>query len=189
MEADILILRTKRIEFIAFETGIELKVYPSKEVIENHSQIATEVLAKIKPIPLFSVYLKFGAYPYFKENKSAYEQKLENTINLVIEIDVYAVYNISYDLIIKLKRLLMAIANSAPFTPNITKLSERIGTTRIVLIAALQQLEKAGLINGLFSATKTQLQIRDVKSAYLAKDNIESGAGHIISVWLFALMY
>ena len=246
-------------EFIAFETGIQLNSYSLKEIIENHTQIATAVLAQLKPIPLFLDYLKFGAYPYYKENKNAYEQKLENTINLVIEVDVNAVYNVSYDLIIKLKRLLMAIATSAPFTPNVTKLSERIGTTRVVLIEALQQLEKAGLINGLFKATKgiglltkpekiylnntnlmyalakeninignlretffvnqfkelhqinlaekgdflinekytfevggknkTQLQIRDLADAYLAKDNIEIGAGNTIPVWLFGLMY
>ncbi len=36
---------------------------------------------------------------------------------------------------------------------------------------------------------KTQLQIRDVANGYLAKDNIEIGAGNIIPVWLFGFMY
>lgn len=159
-------------EFIAFETGLALPSYSFKEIIANHNQIAIDLLNKIKPIPLFLDYLQFGAYPYFKENKNLYYQKLENTINLVIEIDINAVYNISYELIVKLKKLLIAIATSAPFTPNITKLSERIGTNRVVLIEAINQLEKAGLINNLYKNTKGIGALTKPEKIYLNNPNL-----------------
>jgi predicted AAA+ superfamily ATPase len=159
-------------EFIAFETGLALPSYSFKEIIANHNQIAIDLLSKIKPIPLFLDYLQFGAYPYFKENKNLYYQKLENTINLVIEIDINAVYNISYELIVKLKKLLIAIATSAPFTPNITKLSERIGTNRVVLIEAINQLEKAGLINNLYKNTKGIGALTKPEKIYLNNPNL-----------------
>lgn len=159
-------------EFIAFETGLELSVYSFNEILSTHNQIATELLNKIKPIPLFLEYIQFGAYPYFKENKNSYYQKLENTINLAIEIDINAVYSISYELIIKLKKLLIAIATSAPFTPNITKLSERIGTTRVVLIEAIKQLEKAGLINNLYKNTKGIGVLTKPEKIYLNNTNL-----------------
>ncbi len=73
---------------------------------------------------------------------------------MIIEIDSNAVDNISYDLIVKLKKLLYAIATSAPFKPNITKLSTRIGASRAVLIEAIKQLERAGLVNELYKPTK-----------------------------------
>lgn len=141
-------------EFIVFETGLDLKSHTLAAILENHTEIANSLLEQIKPIPLFLKYLEFGAYPYYKENIKLYHQKLINTINLIIEIDINAVDNISYDLIIKLKKLLFAIATSAPFTPNITKLSERIGASRAVLIQAIKQLERAGLVNELYRPSK-----------------------------------
>jgi predicted AAA+ superfamily ATPase len=159
-------------EFIAFETGLQLESYSFKEIILNHNQIALDILAKIKPIPLFLEYIQIGSYPYFKENKDSYYQKLENTINLVIEIDINAIYSISYELIVKLKKLLVAIATSAPFTPNVTKLSERIGTTRVVLIEAIKQLEKAGLINNLYKNTKGIGVLTKPEKVYLNNPNL-----------------
>ena len=141
-------------EFIEFETGIKFDAFPLEVILDNHNEIAQNILEKIKPIPLFTKYLEFGSYPYYKENIKFYNQKLLNTINLIIEIDINAVDNISYDLMVKLKKLLYAIATSAPFTPNITKLSERIGASRNVLLEAIKQLERAGLVNDLYRPTK-----------------------------------
>lgn len=171
-------------EFIVFETGLDLKSYSLENLLENHTEIANALLKQIKPIPLFLKYLEFGAYPYYKENSNLYHQKLLNTINLIIEIDINAVDNISYDLIVKLKKLLFAIATSAPFTPNITKLSERIGTSRAVLIQAIKQLERAGLVNELYRPTKgigvltkpEKLFLNNTNLMYaLAKENTNVG--------------
>ena len=171
-------------EFIIFETGLDLKSYSLENLLENHTEIANTILQQIKPIPLFMKYLEFGAYPYYKENIKLYHQKLLNTINLIIEIDINAVDNISYDLIVKLKKLLFAIATSAPFTPNITKLSERIGTSRALLIQAIKQLERAGLVNELYRPTKgigvltkpEKLFLNNTNLMYaLAKDNTNIG--------------
>lgn len=246
-------------EFIVFETGIDLQPLDFNSIIENHTEIASTLLQQIKPIPLFLKYLEFGAYPYYKENSKLYHQKLINTINLIIEIDINAVDHISYELIVKLKKLLFAIATSAPFTPNITKLSERIGASRAVLIQAIKQLERAGLVNELYRPTKgigaltkpeklflnntnlmyalakentnvgnlretffvnqfknlavihladqgdflidekytfeiggknkKQIQIQNIDNSFIAKDNIEIGAGNVIPVWLFGFLY
>ncbi|OOV25527.1 AAA family ATPase [Flavobacterium sp. LM5] len=171
-------------EFIVFETGINLKPIDFTTIIENHTEIASSLLQQIKPIPLFLKYLEFGAYPYYKENSKLYHQKLINTINLIIEIDINAVDHISYELIVKLKKLLFAIATSAPFTPNITKLSERIGASRAVLIQAIKQLERAGLVNELYRPTKgigaltkpEKLFLNNTNLMYaLAKENTNVG--------------
>lgn len=171
-------------EFIIFETGINLKPIDFTTIIENHTEIASSLLQQIKPIPLFLKYLEFGAYPYYKENSKLYHQKLINTINLIIEIDINAVDHISYELIVKLKKLLFAIATSAPFTPNITKLSERIGASRAVLIQAIKQLERAGLVNELYRPTKgigaltkpEKLFLNNTNLMYaLAKENTNVG--------------
>lgn len=140
-------------EFILLDAGIEFPVYPFAEILQNHNQIATQILQKIKPIAHFNRYLKIGAYPYFVENEDNYNQKLLNTINLIIEIDINAVEDLNYETLVKLKKLLIAIASSAPFTPNITKLSEKIGVSRNTLIQAIKILSRAGLVIELYKDT------------------------------------
>lgn len=136
-------------EFIIFETGKALPVYPFSDILENHQSIATSLLNEIKPLPLFEKYLKTGAYPYYKENENLYKQKLQNTINLIIEVDINAVEDMRYDSLVKLKKLLIAVASSAPFTPNVTKLSEKVGVSRNMLVQSIKILHRAGLLNEL----------------------------------------
>ena len=95
--------------------GIKLPVYSLSDILEHHVEISMELMKKIKPIKEFNEFLKKGNYPYYKEDEESYYQKLMNTVNLIIEIDIFAVKNIDYALVSKLKRLLYAVATSAPF--------------------------------------------------------------------------
>lgn len=171
-------------EFIIFETQQTLPAYSFAEILSNHNAIATELLKAIKPLPLFDKYLKTGVYPYYKENESLYIQKLQNTINLIIEVDINAVEDLQYDTLVKLKKLLIAVASSAPFTPNITKLSERVGVSRNLLVQSIKILERAGLVNELYKdnsgigvLTKPEkLYLNNTNLMYaLAKDNTNTG--------------
>jgi hypothetical protein len=36
---------------------------------------------------------------------------------------------------------------------------------------------------------KNQKQIKDLSNAFIVKDNIETGSGNIIPLWLFGLLY
>lgn len=159
-------------EFVEFETKVSLPAHSFLNLLENHNNIATAILKEIKPIPLFAKYLQFGCYPYYKKSPKFYNQKLLNTINLIIEVDINAVDHISYDLILKLKKLLFAIATSAPFTPNITKLSERIGMSRAMLIEAIKQLERAGFVNELYRAQKGIGVLTKPEKLYLNNTNL-----------------
>ncbi len=134
-------------EFIMFETKKVFQSYSLNEILENHNTFAAKLLNEIKPLPLFEKYLKIGIYPYYKENESLYIQKLQNTINLIIEIDINAVEDLQYDTLVKLKKLLITIASNAPFTPNVTKLSEKVGVSRNMLVHSIKILERAGLVN------------------------------------------
>lgn len=171
-------------EFISLETGLELQKYSFEDILQKHHEIASALLKKIKPLALFSKYLKIGAYPYFKESEEKYLQKLLNTINLIIEIDINAVEDLNYETLVKLKKLLISIATSAPFTPNITKLSEKVGVSRNTLIQAIKILDRAGLVNELYKDTSgigaltkpEKLFLNNTNLMYaLAKDTINIG--------------
>ncbi len=159
-------------EFIAFETKIIFPAYSFSEILENHNTIATELLNEIKPLPLFEKYLKIGVYPYYKENENLYIQKLQNTINLIIEIDINAVEDLNYDTLVKLKKLLISVASSAPFTPNITKLSEKVGVSRNMLVQSIKILERAGLVNELYKDTSGIGVMTKPEKLYLNNSNL-----------------
>lgn len=171
-------------EFILFETKKTFPTYSLTDIIENHNAIATDLIYQIKPLPLFDKYLKTGVYPYYRENEAFYIQKLQNTINLIIEIDIHAVEELQYDTLIRLKKLLITIASSVPFTPNISKLSEKVGLSRNMLVKSIKILERAGLVNELYKdasgisvLTKPEkLFLNNSNLMYaLAKENTNTG--------------
>ena len=133
-------------EFLMFEKKLKLPSYNLEELINNHIDISYTITSKIKPIYEFNKYIKQGMYPYYWENKIGFEDTLLQTIHLALEVDLPAVEALDYVYIVKLKKLLYAISTSAPFTPNITKLSERVGISRKALIKAFHYLERARLL-------------------------------------------
>lgn len=133
-------------EYIALNSDINLPAFSLTDILENHTEISKKIIKKIKPVFEFNNYVVSGAYPYFIEGKKEYQQKLKNTLNIVLENDLPAVYNIDFNMIHKIKKLLYAVASSVPFKPNISKLSERIGVSRPTLLSFLDYLENAEII-------------------------------------------
>ncbi|MFN0256303.1 AAA family ATPase [Pedobacter ureilyticus] len=159
-------------EFIIFETQKIFPAYSLADILANHNAITSKLIAEIKPLPLFEKYLKIGAYPYYKENEDLYSQKLQNTINLIIETDINAVEDLQYDTLIKLKKLLITVASSAPFTPNVTKLSEKVGVSRNMLVQSIKILERAGLVNELYKDTSGIGVLTKPEKLYLNNSNL-----------------
>ncbi len=133
-------------EYIEFNSGKKLPSFSFQEIIKDHVNIAETLLKDIKPILEFNNYLKHGCYPFFKEGKGVYSEKVLNAINLIIEVDLIGIKGFDYSLVPKLKKFQYLISTSLPFTPNITKLSERLGVSRPTLIKAIQHLEEAQLV-------------------------------------------
>jgi predicted AAA+ superfamily ATPase len=159
-------------EFIHLETKHNVPSIKVEELIKDHVSIASELLQYVKPLPLFAKYLKLGAYPYYRESESSYQQKLMNTINLMIEVDIMAVENLRYETMVKLKKMLKAIASSVPFTPNISKLSEHTGLSRNSLIEAIKTLQKAGLVIELYKDTSGIGMLTKPEKLYLNNPNL-----------------
>ncbi len=172
-------------EYLFFETNRNIPKISLEELLTNHKEIAKKTKGEIAHvIKYFKEYLKHGAYPYYLENKESYIQKLNQTISLILEIDLNAVENITYQDSRKIKKLLIAIAQSAPFTPNVSKLSERLGVQRAFLINAIKLLNRADLVMELYKPTKgvgaltkpEKLFLNNPNLVYaLGKDNTEIG--------------
>lgn len=136
-------------EYMQFYDGLRLPVLPLDDILTNHTEIVPELIRKVKPLKYLQAYLKAGNYPYFEGSNEEYHQKLRNTINLIMDIDIQSIEAVDYQHIAKMKKLLYIIASHVPFTPNISKLSEKIGMTRNSLVLSLQMMEKSELIHSL----------------------------------------
>ncbi len=161
-------------EFIMLDKGIELPAFSLNDILTNHISISATILDTVKPILALNQYNLYGVYPFFIEDKEDYHQKLFSVINLIIEVDILAVENIDFLQITKIKKLLFAIATSVPFTPNVSKIAEKVQISRQSLIKALYYLEKARLITLLNRPNKGITALSKPDKIYLNNTNISN---------------
>jgi len=150
-------------EFLNIKLNIDLPIYSLDDILHNHTELAIEVNNKIKPLQYFSEYLNSGYYPFFQEIKDLYFNRIEEIINMTLEIELPLLRKVDISYVPRLKQLLQIISESVPFLPNISKLSERIGINRNTLITYLYFLQESNIIKNLYkdSAGITKLQKPD----------------------------
>ncbi len=132
-------------EFLAIKTGHEFPILILEDLLQNHVALSREVLKKVKPLEHFAAYLNHGYFPFFQEVPALYHQRLEEVVNMTLEIELPLLRNVDISYISKLKHLLHIISESVPFIPNVSKLSERIGINRNTLVSYLFFLQEAHL--------------------------------------------
>jgi predicted AAA+ superfamily ATPase len=159
-------------EFLFFEKGLNFTVLKLDDILKNHISIASQINKKIKPLPLFQQYLKKGFYPYYKEDKEIYLDRLLHTVNVILETDLPAVEHIEVQTIKKIKQLLYIIAQRVPFTPNIKELSEILEVSRKSLLTYLIYLEKAQLVGLLQQDVSGLKTLAKPEKIYLDNSNL-----------------
>lgn len=159
-------------EFLLLAHGITLPILQLDELLTNHQEISSNLTDQFSWESDFKNYLKYGYYPFFKESKQSYFGKLEKTAHLVIESDITPFEGLNYKTIHSLKKLLFVISQSAPFIPNISKLSTRLEIPRNTLLKLLDILDQAKLIKLLKSGTKGISYLQKPEKIYLENTNL-----------------
>lgn len=176
-------------EYLKLFHNYETVVYSLKQIVNNEVK-----LTDIKhPLPLFNDYLKRGYYPFGLENEM--DIRLGQIIVQTLETDIPQYANLSVGTSRKLKRLLSIIAESVPFKPNFSKISEMIGVSRNSLDDYFSYMEKAGLIGQLRNETSGIRGLGKVDKVYLDNTNIifnlvgeKSNIGNIRETFFFNQM-
>jgi predicted AAA+ superfamily ATPase len=246
-------------EYLNLNYNISFQRFSLNDILQNHTALTKNILVKIKPLQYFNSYLKYGYYPFYKEIPELYFIRLQEVINMMLEIELPLLRGVDLGYVTKIKQLLLIISESAPFIPNVSKLSEKIIINRGTLLLYLHYLEEIGLTNNLFrdsggmsrlqkpskiylentnlmyalapdhanignvretffanqlsyhhkinfieqtdflvnekyvfeigGKNKKELQIKDLKNAFVVSDNIEFGFKNKIPLWLFGFMY
>lgn len=158
-------------EYLNYQSNQNFRKYSLDELLTDHIRIAQEIIQEVKPLAFFTDYLKDGYYPYFLDNRSFYSETLLKHINLALEIDVTYLNQIDLQYLPKLRKLLQLIASQAPFSPNVSKLSSEVQTSRATIMNYLRYMKNARLVNLLFS-NGNEDEIKKPDLVYLHNTNL-----------------
>jgi len=159
-------------EYLQLFHQIAIPTFTLDEILSH--KVATPQLAH--PLPLFFDYLNRGYYPFALEQD--FDLKLMQVINQTLESDIpaYATMNVSTGR--KLKQLMAIVAESVPFKPNMSKISEMLSISRNNIADYLLYMEEAGMVSQLRFETKGIRGLGKVDKVYLDNTNLVYGLAH-----------
>ena len=141
-------------EYLNIKTGNDFQELSLEEILQNYIRKAFDICDKVKPFEYFGEYLKTGYYPFFLEGLDTYYMKLEETINMILDVELPLLRKIDIAYVPKIKKLLSIIAESSPFMLNTSKVSGAMEINRTTLISYLKSLTDAKLIASLYKDSR-----------------------------------
>jgi len=159
-------------EFIVLESKLDFPVLKLDDIVKDHVIISESILKKVKPLKYLDAYLHHGYYPFYREFDDMYLHQLQAVINMIIEVELPLLRKVDVSYSNKLKQLLYVIAQSVPFIPNISKLSEKTGINRQTLLSYMYNLEEAGLIKNLHRNSKGISLLQKPEKIFLENTNL-----------------
>ena len=138
-------------EFLKFEGVMDRGPIPLGDILSGHLEIAREITRKVKILPLFERYFRFGYYPFFREGVAKYEERIRQVVNQTLDSDWPSVEDITTETIRKARKMLRILAALPPQTPKMNRLYAELDTERQHGLKILYALERAGLLNLLAS--------------------------------------
>lgn len=159
-------------EYIALETGIYFDPLPLDTLLKEHVKWARVIQEKINVFPYFERYLQHGYYPFYKEEIDLYEHRIEEIVNMMLEIELPLLRGIDIGLVPKIKQLLAIISESVPFVPNIAQLSKKMEIHRSTTMSYLYYLQEIGLTYHLTKHAKGSVRLQKPSKIYLENTNL-----------------
>jgi len=159
-------------EFLELETEQQLPTLSLAQIITEHTEQATAIVAQVKPLAYFNDYLKYGAYPFYREAGETYLPRLYNASMQVLETDIPAIYRMDYDNINALKKLVVMLCQSEPYDVNMAKLCGAVGLNQKTLYRYLGMLQAAGILRLLGAKSSGVSIISKPDKLYLANTNL-----------------
>ena len=134
-------------EFINLLTGNDFRAYTLEEILTDHERIARLILPKVSPNRYFQDYIHHGFYPFFQEQRN-YSENLLKTMNMMTEVDILLIKQIELKYLTKIKKLFYQIAeDGSKKSPNVSKLTHDIETSRATVMNYIKYLTDARLLN------------------------------------------
>lgn len=159
-------------EYLNWNEQVRLPRVELPQLLADHVEIAMEVMGKVKVLQHFDAYLRHGYYPFYKEQPTMFNTRLGEVVNMILEVELPQLRGLDMAYVPKIKQLLYVIAESAPFTPNVTKLGERIGVSRNAMLAYLNALHESRITFSLHKDASGVARLQKPDKLYLDNTNL-----------------
>lgn len=159
-------------EFLEFEKAYQMDAPAVDVLLKNHVRLAMEITTKVKIAPLFEAYLEHGYYPFYREAGGDFLTRLREMVAVVIDDDLPAVENVSYETILKVKRLLMIICENVPFEPSMSDLWRQLATNNELGLRMLYALDRAQILSLMTEKAKSYKYLYKPEKIFLSNTNL-----------------
>ena len=159
-------------EYLNRNLKTDFPVVSLDDILTSHNQLTERIISHVKVFEHFHNYLRNGYYPFYNEAPSLYYHKINEIVNMTIDIELPLLRGVDIAYVSKIKQLLQIISESVPFIPNVTKLSERIGISRKSLLFYLSGLEESHLIIQLHKDARGISKLQKPDRIYLENANL-----------------
>lgn len=159
-------------EFLSFTSTIEHESVPLADILRSHRDIAGDICAKVKILPLFEKYLEIGYYPIFQAVSAQFSERLVEIVNMVLDVDFPAIEDVTPATIRKTKKMLMVLASSCPQQPNMSALYRELETNRNLGLKMLGALERAELISSIATGADKIKNLSRPEKIFLGDTNL-----------------
>lgn len=159
-------------EYLHFYKKIQLPAYTLDQILQHAGDICSEVNSVCKPVAEFHEYLKVGYYPYYQRNKIDYYDIIEQVVNYIIDEEIPRICKVELSNTRKMKALLYVLAQSEPFEVDMSRLSIQSGLKRETILNYLQHMQKAKLLNLLYSDLKNVKKLQKPDKIFISDPNM-----------------
>lgn len=159
-------------EYLELEQVVHLPVLSLETVLNDHFMQASQITSKVKVLGYFEKYIEAGYYPFYREEGDGFYDRLQQVIDTIINTEIPSVSNIEYDSVYKAKLLLAVLAESSPYTLNISGLCNTLQASRNNVLKLLDLMDKAALVRRLYSANIGMNMLTKPEKVLFANTNL-----------------
>lgn len=139
-------------EYMQLEQAARLPLLSLDTVLNDHFVQASQITSKVKVLRHFEKYLESGYYPFYREEGDGFADRLQQVVDTIVTSEIPAVSNIEYDSVYKAKQLLAILAESSPYTLNVSALCIALQASRNNVLKLIDLMDKAALVRRLYAA-------------------------------------
>ena len=159
-------------EYLELEQVAHLPAFSLETVLNDHFMLASQITSKVKVLGHFEKYVEAGYYPFYREEGDGFSDRLQQVIDTIINTEIPSVSNIEYDSVYKAKLLLAVLAESSPYTLNISGLCNTLQASRNNVMKLLDLMDKAALVRRLYSADSGMNMLTKPEKVLFANTNL-----------------
>ena len=159
-------------EYLWMVKGIHLPAITLKELLSDPNGFCDNINSQCRPLAYFKEYLQEGYYPFILEGKIEYHLRIENVVNFILDVELPQSCGVEIGNIRKMKSLLTVLASKVPMQVDMTKIAAAAGVSRNTLLAYMQYLSRARLLNLLYAGDDSVKKMQKPDKIYLENPNL-----------------